>query len=62
MSERVIPDEAVEAANLRAAEQWGDGMNFLYINRIRSRIKVRVERAGDGPWRRCITLPGKESL
>jgi hypothetical protein len=53
-----IPDTAIEAA----AEQWGDGMNFLIIDRVRARIKKRVERAGEGPWRTCITTPGRVRL
>ena len=39
--------------------EWGDGRNYMTTDRILARIKVRVERAGDGPWRRCITTKGK---
>ena len=35
--------------------EWGDGQNYINTERIRARIKVRVERAGNGPWRRCVT-------
>ena len=40
---------------------WGDSGNFMIADRVRARIKVRVERSGDGPWRRCITTTAKEA-
>lgn len=39
--------------------EWG-GCGSFAIDRVRARIKVRMERAEDGPWRRCITAPRKK--
>lgn len=36
--------------------EWGGGGNFA-IDRVRALIKIRMERAENGPWRRCITAP-----
>lgn len=41
---------------VRVNPEWG-GHGSLAINRVRARIKVRLERAHNGPWRRCITAP-----
>lgn len=39
--------------------EWGDGRNSVIAARARARIKVRVERASNGPWRKCITTKTK---
>ena len=41
--------------------EWGDGQNYMIADRIHARIKVRLERTGDGPWRKCITTTVKET-
>ena len=46
----------LQRGGVRVNPEWG-GHGSLAIDRVRARIKVRVERAHNGPWRRCITAP-----